>query len=180
MTRLQDSGEKSRWQDALGTRARKKMGRRLIGVRRALLHERGQRTSVRSSQERLEAEVHRSQVSWTARTDGCYEGFHGRRNCLLKAWASIARSRSPSPCVSVISLCCFLPRHRRIPARPLVKTAPCFLMDSAGYTVNASSTTTHTYTTHNTHEKWNTGVQKTMFIHVTFHGLLRVHACDLP
>ena len=35
-----------------------------------------------------------------------------------------------SPCVSVICLCCFFPRHRRIPARPLVKTAPCFLMDS--------------------------------------------------
>ena len=36
----------------------------------------------------------------------------------------------PSLCVSVICLCCFLLRHCRIPARPLVKTAPCFLMDS--------------------------------------------------
>ena len=34
--------------------------------------------------------------------------------------------------LSVICLCSFLPRHRRIPARPLVKTAPCFLMDSLG------------------------------------------------
>ena len=45
----------------------------------------------------------------------------------------LARASCPvnsSPCVSVICLCCFLPRHRRIPARPLVKTAPCFLMVS--------------------------------------------------
>ena len=27
-------------------------------------------------------EAHRSQVSWTARTDGCYDWYHHRRNCL--------------------------------------------------------------------------------------------------
>ena len=58
---------------ALGMRARKKMCRRLIGIRRTLLHERGQGTSVRSCQERLGAEAHRSQVSWTAGTDGCHD-----------------------------------------------------------------------------------------------------------
>ena len=40
------------------------------------------------------AEAHRSQVSWTARTDGCHDWYHYRRNCLWKAWASIARSRT--------------------------------------------------------------------------------------
>ena len=31
------------------------------------------------------------------------------------------------------------------------------------------------------HDKWNTGAQGTMFIHVTFHdGFSCVHACDLP
>ena len=67
------------------------MGRRLIGIRRALLHERGQGTNVRSCQERLGAEAQRSQVSWTARTDGCLDWYHHR---LWKAWASIARSRT--------------------------------------------------------------------------------------
>ena len=65
-----------------------------FGIRRALLHERGQGTSVRSCEERLGAEAHRSQVSWTARTDGCHDGYHCRRNCLWKVWASIARSRT--------------------------------------------------------------------------------------
>ena len=63
------------------------MGRRLFGIRRALLHERGQGTSV-SCDKRLGDEAHRSQVSWTARTDGCHDGYHCRRNCLWKAWAS--------------------------------------------------------------------------------------------
>ena len=50
--------------------------------------------------------------------------------------APLARASCPvgsSLCFSVISLCCFSPRHRRTPARPLVNTAPCFLMDSFVY-----------------------------------------------
>ena len=43
---------------------------RSFGIRRALLRERGQETSVRSCEEKLGVESHRSQASWTARTDG--------------------------------------------------------------------------------------------------------------
>ena len=65
-----------------------------FGIWRALLHEKGQGTSARSCQERLGAEAHQSEVSWTARTDGCHDWYNYRRNCLWKAWASIARSRT--------------------------------------------------------------------------------------
>ena len=44
-------------------------------------------------------------------------------------------------------------------------------------------TTTEQYTPPRTqikHDKWNIGVQKTMFMHVTSHGFLRVHAGALP
>ena len=41
-----------------------------------------------------EPEAHRSQVSWTARTDGCRDGYHCRRSCSWKAWTSIARNRA--------------------------------------------------------------------------------------
>ena len=35
-------------------------------------------------QERLGAEAHRSQVSWTARTDGCHDWYHYRRICFVE------------------------------------------------------------------------------------------------
>ena len=55
------------------------------GGRESLLAETS--SSVRSCQERLGAEAHRSQV------DGCHDWYY-RRNCLCKAWVSIARSRT--------------------------------------------------------------------------------------
>ena len=72
------------------------MGRRLIGIRRALLHKRGQGTSVRSCEERLGAEAHRSQgyLGQHARTgammgitaDGIVCGRLGRRLPEAERW----------------------------------------------------------------------------------------------
>ena len=64
------------------------------GLERFFMKEVSQGMSVRSCEERLGVEAHRSQKFWTARTDGCHDGYHCRRNCLWKAWASLARSRT--------------------------------------------------------------------------------------
>ena len=66
--------------------ARPKVGRRFIGVWRALLHEGGQGARIRSFQEGLGAEIRRSEVSGTARADRCHDSYHCRRYCLWKAY----------------------------------------------------------------------------------------------
>ena len=74
---------------------------------------------------------------------------------------------------------CSSPLSSSLPTHPHPHLLPLFhpLTQQCLHTTHTTPPPTHPPTTH---DKWNTGVQGTILMHVTFHdGFLRVHGCDL-